>query len=304
MARNQGEAFWMQHAQGTSANASIIGPNVNTPTVASDNCDLGSQGAPFSSGSWNVANDSTCGLTDTTNRQNTEPLVAGALTNQGGDTDVLTIPANSPAVDLVTPCNFPADQRLFTRFETTGQPCDAGAYEQSGVGGGPEEPTPTPTPTPIVQPAQTPTPTATPSPEPTPVANQTVVAREVRGTIRVRERGSNRFVDLDASKGIPVGSTVDAKRGTVEITVGRPAAREGAVPRRHLPDHAVARDHRPQAHRGAQLPAARASAAQQEAEEAQAVGQGHGQVPHHRQLQRRHRSAAPNGSSRTPAPPR
>ena len=190
----------MQHAQGTSRQRVDHRAQRNTPTVASDNCDLGSQGAAFSSGSWNVANDSSCGLTATTNRQNTEPLVAGALTNQGGDTDVLTIPANSPAVDLVTPCNFSADQRLFTRFETTGQPCDAGAYEQSGVGGGPEEPTPTPTPTPTVQPAQTPTPMPTASPEPTPVANQTVVAREVRGTIRIRERGSNRFVDLDASR--------------------------------------------------------------------------------------------------------
>ena len=65
-----------------------------------------------------------------------------------------------------------------------------------------------------------------PTPEPTPVVNQTVVAREVRGTVRIRVRGSNRFVDLDASQGIPVGSTVDAKRGTVEIAAipraGRP----------------------------------------------------------------------------------
>ena len=47
--------------------------------------------------------------------------------------------------------------------------------------------------------------------------NQTVVAREVRGTVRIRVPGSNRFVDLDASQGIPVGSTVDTKKGTVEI---------------------------------------------------------------------------------------
>ena len=50
---------------------------------------------------------------------------------------MLTIPANSPAVDLVTPCSIATDQRGFARFTTQGQPCDAGAYEQSAVGGGP-----------------------------------------------------------------------------------------------------------------------------------------------------------------------
>jgi hypothetical protein len=80
-----------------------------------------------------------------------------------------------------------------------------------------------------VQAAQTPTPTPTATPEPSPVANQTVVAEEVRGTVRIRVRGSNRFVDLDAAQGIPVGSTVDAKRGTVEIVAvgGKAEFRDG-----------------------------------------------------------------------------
>ena len=72
-----------------------------------------------------------------------------------------------------------------------------------------------------------PQPTPTPSQEPTPVVNKTVVAREVRGTVKIRVRGSNRFVDLNAAQGIPVGSTVDTKRGTVEL-ISIPRA--GAAP--------------------------------------------------------------------------
>jgi hypothetical protein len=58
----------------------------------------------------------------------------------------------------------------------------------------------------------------TPVPLPTPVANKTVVARKVSGKVLVRLRGSGRFVELDAAQGIPVGSTVDARRGVVELT--------------------------------------------------------------------------------------
>ena len=56
---------------------------------------------------------------------------------------------------------------------------------------------------------------------------QTVVAREVSGKIRVRRPGSREFVDLDASQGIPLGSTVDAKEGAVEIAA---VPRAGAAP--------------------------------------------------------------------------
>ena len=59
------------------------------------------------------------------------------------------------------------------------------------------------------------------------MVNKTVVVREVRGTVKIRVRGSNRFVDLDAAQGIPVGSTVDTKRGTVELTS---IPRAGAAP--------------------------------------------------------------------------
>jgi hypothetical protein len=57
-----------------------------------------------------------------------------------------------------------------------------------------------------------------PTAAPTPVAGQTVVGQPVRGTVRVRRPGSRQFVELDAAAGIPLGSTVDTRRGTVEIT--------------------------------------------------------------------------------------
>ncbi len=214
VARNLSEPFWLQHG-GSSISASIIGPNGGNQA-----CNPVSGGQPFSSGSYNVDTGASCGLTASTNRQNMNPLIAEVLSNQGGSTNVLTIPANSPAVDLVTPCSIAIDQRGFARFSTPNTPCDAGAYEQSAEGGGPEEPEPTPTPTPTPEPTavpavQTPVPTATP--EPTPVFQQSVVAEPVSGRIRVRRPGSRDFVELTAGQPIPLGSTVDSKAGVVEI---------------------------------------------------------------------------------------
>ncbi|MDA0181838.1 hypothetical protein OJ997_16160 [Solirubrobacter phytolaccae] len=69
-----------------------------------------------------------------------------------------------------------------------------------------------------VQPPPTATPTVTPSPTPTPVVNRTVVVAEVKGTVKIKRKGSKRYVDLNAAEGIPVGSSVDTRKGTVELT--------------------------------------------------------------------------------------
>ena len=74
----------------------------------------------------------------------------------------------------------------------------------------PVQQTPTPTPTAV--------PTATPTPTATPVVNQTIVVAESRGTVKVKVPGSNRYLDLDAKIGIPVGSTVDTRKGRVTLT--------------------------------------------------------------------------------------
>ncbi|HEX6022584.1 MAG TPA: hypothetical protein VFZ00_11355, partial [Solirubrobacter sp.] len=80
---------------------------------------------------------------------------------------------------------------------------------------------------PQVTPTPTPTPTATPTPQPE--FRETAVARPTRGTVLVRRPGSNEFVELDGSESIPMGSTIDAKRGRVRITAetrpGRPPQR-------------------------------------------------------------------------------
>jgi sugar lactone lactonase YvrE len=53
---------------------------------------------------------------------------------------------------------------------------------------------------------------------PSPNAGKTVNVRVVKGTVRIKRRGSRKFVRLTAARQIPVGSTIDARRGTVEIT--------------------------------------------------------------------------------------
>jgi Bacterial Ig-like domain/Bacterial Ig domain len=72
--------------------------------------------------------------------------------------------------------------------------------------------TPTPTPTPTPSPTTTPTP-----PPPAPEYHQTVVIKPISGTIRVRKPGTNEFVDLDVTQGIPLGSTIDAKHGRIQL---------------------------------------------------------------------------------------
>jgi CSLREA domain-containing protein len=73
----------------------------------------------------------------------------------------------------------------------------------------------------------TPTPTPTATPNPTPVAGRTVVIRETKGTVKVKRPGRKTFENVDAAEGIPVGSTVDTRKGTVELTS---VPRAGAPP--------------------------------------------------------------------------
>ena len=85
------------------------------------------------------------------------------------------------------------------------------------------------------------------------------MARPVSGKVLVRRPGSNEFVELDGSQSIPMGSTVDAKRGRVRITA---ETQQGKPPQRaefydgifRITQTAHAR--RPQAGRGARLPVA------------------------------------------------
>ncbi len=205
---------------GSSANpvdlyGSVIANNTQ-PSGGLANC--GGPGGTDDINQTNVEDGSTCLFEFTGN-----PGLSPTLANEGGDTDVLTIAPGGIAKARSNPCFVGTDQRNAPR--AAAGICDAGAYEQGAtappIDSNPfGEPTLPPPPPPPPPPVIVPPPAAQ---EPSPVANQTVVAREVRGTVRIRVRGTNRFVDLDATQGIPVGSTLDTKRGTVEIaSVPRP----------------------------------------------------------------------------------
>ena len=55
-------------------------------------------------------------------------------------------------------------------------------------------------------------------PTPVPVQGTTVTVGVVSGKVRVKRRGSSRYVLLNGTDGIPVGSTVDATAGRVRLT--------------------------------------------------------------------------------------
>lgn len=94
----------------------------------------------------------------------------------------------------------------------------------------------TPPPAPVTEsptPATTPEPTATPEPPaPTPVPDTeaelpagiappaqgtSVVVSPAQGTVRIRQPGTNRFIELEAGAQVPVGSEIDASKGRVTL---------------------------------------------------------------------------------------
>jgi hypothetical protein len=59
--------------------------------------------------------------------------------------------------------------------------------------------------------------TPTPSPTPTPVPGKTVVGAPVSGKVLVKRPGKG-YVELDATQSIPLGSTIDTRKGTISLT--------------------------------------------------------------------------------------
>ncbi len=70
-------------------------------------------------------------------------------------------------------------------------------------------------------PAATPTPTPTATPLPAPVAGKTVNAARKSGKVSFRRPGGKAFVPLTAAAQIPVGSTIDTRKGTITITAAQ-----------------------------------------------------------------------------------
>ncbi len=156
-------------------------------------------------GGRNVESATDCAFTS--GRQNANPGF-GTLGLENGETPVFPITALSPAFDFGGGCTG-SDQRDLPRPQ--GAACDSGAYEVFVP-----VPTPSATPTPTASPAPTVTPT--PTPTPTPTFKQTVVVSPVKGKVLVRVPGSDQFVELAAGAGLPVGTTVDTRKGTVALT--------------------------------------------------------------------------------------
>jgi DNA-binding beta-propeller fold protein YncE len=70
--------------------------------------------------------------------------------------------------------------------------------------------------------AQPPQPPATVfAQDPVPNLGETLVAEPVSGSVRVRVAGSQRFVPLQSVREIPLGSTLDTRRGRVEVATER-----------------------------------------------------------------------------------
>ena len=153
-----------------------------------------------------------------------------------------------------------------------------------------------------------PDPTPTPTPEPTPQFNQTVVVEPVSGTVQVCPKGG-KCCTLAAGADDPVGSTVDTKKGAVELTSvpSAPARRR----RRRVFSDGIFKvtqrggDHRPHAHRAARaLPEGRRERAAKKPKSRKLWGKGKGKFRTVGQATARRPSAARSGSCRTPAPAR
>jgi hypothetical protein len=125
----------------------------------------------------------------------------GPRADNGGLTPTHALLAGSPAIDRGLNCPGD-DQRGVGRPQ--GSACDIGAYEY--------------VPPPVQQPG--PGPITQPPPEdelPPPEAGEEVNALPKSGTVRVKIAGTNRFVELEEGRQIPVGSTVDTTKGRVTI---------------------------------------------------------------------------------------
>jgi hypothetical protein len=150
---------------------------------------------PASSGGFgNIEDGASCGFSGSSAAN---LGLATALSDQGGQTDVLTIPATSAAKRFASPCTSGTDQRLAPR--SAGGTCDAGAFEQGAAA-------------PPVSGFQFPV------PPPEPEFHKDVVVQPVSGRVRVRLPGSDGFVELASAQDVPLGSTIDVKAGKLQLS--------------------------------------------------------------------------------------
>ncbi len=82
---------------------------------------------------YNLSNDTSCGFTNSTSRQNINPqLDPAGLANNGGPTQTIALLPNSHAIDFIpapSVCKLTSDQRSLPRPDNSESMCDIGAYE-------------------------------------------------------------------------------------------------------------------------------------------------------------------------------
>ena len=114
-----------------SVSNSIVASNTASSHATASNCAAVSPGGAVSSLGHNLETATDCGFKSTGDLQNTNPgFLTGGVNDFGGNTDVIALAANSPAVDAI-PANAAGcsgtDQRGIGRPQ--GSSCDIGAYE-------------------------------------------------------------------------------------------------------------------------------------------------------------------------------
>ncbi len=119
----------------------------------------------------------------------------GSLANNGGPTDTMALPTDSPGIDAGGGSCPATDQRGVAR--PRGTRCDIGAYEGD--------------------PPQASSPPAQVEELPPPKVGKSVNALPKSGTVKIKLPGKKAFVVLGEGAQIPVGTTVDTRKGRVTL---------------------------------------------------------------------------------------
>jgi CSLREA domain-containing protein len=160
----------------------LLGPNTGGSCGGSIN------GVPRNVTSHNLDADGTCLFASATEGTTGNARLA-SLANNGGPTDTMALGSGSAAINAGDPQLCPAGSANDQRYATAVGTCDIGAFE---FGGKPPQP--------VVPP---------------PVAGETVNVSTKSGKVLVKIPGSDEFFDLEDVQQIPVGSTIDTRKGKV-----------------------------------------------------------------------------------------
>jgi len=174
--------------QESTPSASTLLQNTIIGTNAGGSCGGSINGIPRNLTSHNLAADNTCLFASAAEGTVGDPRLAG-LANNGGPTDTMALRSGSPAIDAADPQTCPTGSGTDQRYAAAVGVCDIGAFE---FGGKPPEPT-----------------------VPPPVAGKTVNVSTKSGKVLVKLPGSDEFFDLEDVQQIPVGSTIDTRKGKV-----------------------------------------------------------------------------------------